>query len=69
MSGAGAKTVKVLVADDNPLVRDLIIKGMEPYCEVNGFRRRGCSAEGHRHPTRRDPLRLQNARSGWAAAL
>src|SRR5271155_4420708 len=34
MSGAGAKTVKLLVADDNPLVRDLVVKGMEPYCEV-----------------------------------
>ena len=31
MTGAGAKSVKLLVADDNPLVRDLIIKGMEPY--------------------------------------
>src|SRR6202795_2476776 len=34
MSAAGGKSVKLLVADDNPLVRDLIIKGMEPYCEV-----------------------------------
>jgi CheY-like chemotaxis protein len=34
MTGAGAKTVKMLLADDNPLVRDLIAKGMEPYCEV-----------------------------------
>src|SRR5271169_7116163 len=34
MSGAGAKTVKLLVADDNPLVRDLVVKGLEPYCEV-----------------------------------
>src|SRR5215470_17011519 len=30
----GAKSVKLLVADDNPLVRDLIEKGMEPYCDV-----------------------------------
>jgi len=28
------KTVKVLVVDDNPLVLDLICKGMEPHCEV-----------------------------------
>lgn len=28
------KTVKVLVVDDNPLVLDLITKGMEPHCEV-----------------------------------
>src|SRR5271169_2990566 len=34
MSGAGAKTVKLLVADDNPLVRDLVVKGLEPFCEV-----------------------------------
>jgi len=34
MSTAGSKTVKLLLADDNPLVRDLIIKGLEPYCEV-----------------------------------
>jgi len=31
---APVKTVKVLVVDDNPLVRDLIVSGMEPYCEV-----------------------------------
>jgi CheY-like chemotaxis protein len=34
MTGAAAKTVKLLLADDNPLVRDLIAKGMEPFCEV-----------------------------------
>src|SRR5271167_777039 len=34
MSGAGAKTVKLLVADDNPLVRNLIVKGLEGACEV-----------------------------------
>lgn len=26
--------MKVLVADDNPLVLDLIVRGMEPHCEV-----------------------------------
>jgi len=26
MSAAGGKTVKLLVADDNPLVRDLVVK-------------------------------------------
>jgi CheY-like chemotaxis protein len=34
MSAAAGKSVKLLIADDNPLVRDLIVKGMEPYCEV-----------------------------------
>jgi len=34
MSTAGSKTVKLLLADDNPLVRDLISKGLEPFCEV-----------------------------------
>jgi len=34
MSSAGSKTVKLLLADDSPLVRDLIAKGLEPYCEV-----------------------------------
>jgi len=34
MSTAGHKTVKLLLADDNPLVRDLIVKGLEPFCEV-----------------------------------
>jgi len=34
MSTAGSKTVKLLLADDNPLVRDLITKGLEPFCEV-----------------------------------
>lgn len=34
MSGAGRTAVRLLVAEDNPLVRELIVKGMEPYCEV-----------------------------------
>ena len=34
MSSAGHKTVKLLLADDNPLVRDLIVKGLEHFCEV-----------------------------------
>ena len=34
MTGPGAKTVKMLLAEDNPLVRDLIVKGMEPYCHI-----------------------------------
>jgi CheY-like chemotaxis protein len=33
MTTAGSK-VKLLLADDNPLVRDLIVKGLEPFCEV-----------------------------------
>jgi len=28
------KNVKVLVVDDNPLVRDLIVRGLEPHCQV-----------------------------------
>ena len=34
MTGAGAKTVRMLLADDNPLVRELVVKGMEPFCEI-----------------------------------
>jgi CheY-like chemotaxis protein len=34
MSTAGGKSVKLLLAEDNPLVRELIVKGLEPYCEV-----------------------------------
>jgi CheY-like chemotaxis protein len=34
MSTASHKTVKLLLADDNPLVRELIAKGLEPFCEV-----------------------------------
>src|SRR6202521_1891833 len=34
MSTTAHKTVKLLLADDNPLVRDLIVKGLEPFCEV-----------------------------------
>ncbi len=34
MSAASSKTVKLLVAEDNPLVRDLVAMGLEPFCEV-----------------------------------
>ena len=34
MSTAAHKTVKLLLADDNPLVRELIVKGLEAVCEV-----------------------------------
>jgi CheY-like chemotaxis protein len=34
MSAASGTTVKVLLADDNPLVRDLIVKGLEHACDV-----------------------------------
>src|SRR5437660_9601120 len=34
MSSAGHKTIKLLLADDNPLVRDLIVKGREPFFAV-----------------------------------
>jgi CheY-like chemotaxis protein len=40
MSAAGGKTVKLLLAEDNPLVRDLVAKGLEPICEVI------CAADG-----------------------
>jgi CheY-like chemotaxis protein len=31
---AAAKSVKLLLADDNPLVRELIVSGLETFCEV-----------------------------------
>jgi CheY-like chemotaxis protein len=31
---APSKTVKLLLAEDNPLVRELVSKGLEPFCEV-----------------------------------
>jgi len=34
MSATTGKSVKLLLADDNPLIRDLIAKGMEHYCDV-----------------------------------
>ena len=34
MSAAAPKTIKLLVAEDNPMVRDLVAKGLEPFCEV-----------------------------------
>ena len=34
MTPTGSKSVRLLVAEDNPLVRDLIEKGLEPHCEV-----------------------------------
>jgi len=34
MSAAAGKSVKLLLADDNALVRDIVAKGLEPYCEV-----------------------------------
>src|SRR5215467_631998 len=34
MTGSSAKTVRLLVVEDNPLVRDLIEKGLEAHCEV-----------------------------------
>jgi CheY-like chemotaxis protein len=34
MSAATSKTVKLLLADDNPLIRDLVSKSLEPFCEV-----------------------------------
>src|ERR1700747_2465403 len=34
MTAAAQKSVRLLVAEDNPLVRDLIEKGMESHCEI-----------------------------------
>ena len=34
MSPASNKTVKLLLADDNPLIRDLVSKGLDTFCEV-----------------------------------
>lgn len=34
MSAASGKTVRLLVAEDNPMVRDLVAKGLEPFCHV-----------------------------------
>jgi CheY-like chemotaxis protein len=34
MSAAATKTVKLLLADDNPLIRDLVSRSLEPFCEV-----------------------------------
>src|SRR5215472_13128740 len=34
MTPTGSKSVRLLVAEDNPLVRELIANGMEPHCEV-----------------------------------
>src|SRR5499425_2098165 len=34
MTAAAGKTVKLLLADDNPLIRDLVFKALEPFCEV-----------------------------------
>jgi CheY-like chemotaxis protein len=34
MSAVSGTTVKLLLADDNPLVRDLIVKGLEHACDV-----------------------------------
>ena len=34
MTPTGSKSVRLLVVEDNPLVRDLIEKGMESHCEI-----------------------------------
>jgi CheY-like chemotaxis protein len=34
MTAIAGKTVKLLLADDNPLMRDLVSKSLEPFCEV-----------------------------------
>src|SRR5246127_5343656 len=34
MSAHTGKSVKLLVAEDNPMVRNLVSKGLDPFCEV-----------------------------------
>lgn len=34
MTTSGAKSVRLLLAEDNPLARDLIVKGLDPFCVV-----------------------------------
>jgi CheY-like chemotaxis protein len=34
MTAHAAKTIRLLVADDNPLIRDLIQRGLEPHCDI-----------------------------------
>ena len=34
MSAASGKSIKLLLAEDNPQVRELIVKGLEPFCDV-----------------------------------
>jgi len=34
LTPAAGKTVRLLLADDNPLVRDIVKKGLEAYCDV-----------------------------------
>ena len=34
MTALSAKTVRLLVAEDNPLIRDLIQKGLEAHCDI-----------------------------------
>ncbi|HXY01761.1 MAG TPA: response regulator [Candidatus Limnocylindrales bacterium] len=34
MSAVHSKSVKLLLAEDNPMVRELIAKGLDPFCEV-----------------------------------
>ena len=32
---SAAKNVRALIVDDNPLVRDLMVRGLEPICDVS----------------------------------
>ena len=34
MSASSGKSVKLLLAEDNPMVRELVTRGLEPFCEV-----------------------------------
>ena len=35
MTAAPGRTVKLLLVEDNPLIMDLVFKGLEPICEVS----------------------------------
>src|ERR1700736_160873 len=34
MTAAAGKTIKLLLVDDNPLIRELVTKSLEPFCEL-----------------------------------
>src|SRR5450432_4797464 len=34
MSAAAGKSIRLLLAEENPLIRDLVLKALEPVCEV-----------------------------------
>ena len=62
--------VQVLIVDDNPLIRDLMCRGMESHCAVISVeRRRRRAAQIHRQSPRPDHLRFPHARPRRAATV